>query len=108
MLLKCVHCGKCERCNKCFGCVFLKDENGTPLRERDDWGGLVTGTGESKVTAEPNQIKVGDVVRLKSGGQAMTVDAIDGCQTATCIYWDEEVKAHQIFLLNPLSLVKID
>ena len=39
----------------------------------EGWEGLAKESDKSKVTAEPNQIKVGDVVRLKSGGPKLTV-----------------------------------
>jgi uncharacterized protein YodC (DUF2158 family) len=54
-----------------------------------------------------SQIKVGDVVVLKSGGPSMTVESIDvyGGQTkAKCIWFDGPKRQDAVFALDVLTL----
>lgn len=59
-------------------------------------------------------IRIGDVVKLKSGGPSMTVDDIgdysmdeDGTQSARCVWFDDKKKVEcRPFLLS--SLEKVD
>jgi len=47
-------------------------------------------------------VKVGDVVRLKSGGPAMTVDFIDGEQV-TCVWFEKTKEKRATFSKGSLE-----
>ena len=43
-------------------------------------------------------ISVGDVVRLKSGGPAMTVESVISGDVVTCVWFSEERKFNTFFV----------
>ena len=52
------------------------------------------------------EIKVGDIVQLKSGGPMMTVSAVspfNGVMSATCIWFDDKKEVHGVFALATLN-----
>ena len=52
-----------------------------------------------------NQIKVGDVVRLKSGGVPMTVDSIRN-DDVSCVWWHTTTGEPFCRIFNPDTLEK--
>ena len=58
-----------------------------------------------------DELKVGDVVQLKSGSPQMTIDGIDdygnsGTKQARCVWFDGPKKLYDVFGLA--TLVKVD
>lgn len=58
---------------------------------------------------ETIEIKIGDVVRLKSGSLQMTVEDVytrDGITYATCVFFNrEEILVRNVFVVENLSKV---
>jgi uncharacterized protein YodC (DUF2158 family) len=47
---------------------------------------------ESTPPIENDQLVIGEIVRLRSGGPVMTVSFVDPYNTITCIWFDEKNK----------------
>ena len=53
-------------------------------------------------------ISVGDVVRLKSGGPAMTVESVISGDFVTCVWFSEERKFNTFFVASTLTAATAD
>ena len=53
-------------------------------------------------------ISVGDVVRLKSGGPAMTVESVISGDVVTCVWFSEERKFNTFFVASTLTAATAD
>ena len=54
------------------------------------------------------EIKIGDVVRLKSGSPKMTVREIENEVYITCVYWDEKLFKFSTLTVEADQLEKVD
>ncbi len=73
------------RITRAAGCIIPARPGGTPMAE---------------------QFKIGDVVRLKSGGPSMTVESIESTGSAFCVWFDEsdQGSAVRVHAFNPAVL----
>lgn len=59
----------------------------------------------------PDKVKVGDVVTLKSGGPAMTVNAVEdyaGTMSAFCVWFDAKKQVDGVFPVTSLVVESSD
>ena len=54
------------------------------------------------------EFKLGDTVRLKSGGPLMTIESIDEYEIATCVWFDKKVLSSSQFNFTSIEIENED
>ena len=68
-------------------------------------GAASTSLKSNLVMADSNRFKIGDVVRLKSGGLVMTISNFDERGRPWCVWFVDDEKQWSYFQLESLALV---